>query len=440
MSLIDLYSRNLSGMSPAPYRPTGFGEVLASNLYAYSLQQDLGFTKLVFQADEASAFSERNDLIRERFQVEDPFSLIDTSDIDAKYPNPTPQGRVRALNEKQARLDAFINEQRAREPEKWQDVKTKKEIEAPLRREAISSAAIAGDITSRAPAFAAFAGTLLGGFGGAMTDVVNLATLPIGAGTSMGVVRTMAAEGALNAAIEASQVEGRAEWMNELGMKYGLKEAAMDIAFAGAGAAAIVGVARGGGALYRSLSQRGSKGVEVLSDLSDNKSLPVEVRDAIKYQSRVAHIDEENPIVNPSFEDVAAHRVNLDETQKAIREYREPVYSEEGRGLSEENLRLVETKRVLDDAATEANVIKQAEPDTDPILTPETNPMETTRTSTEAMDEAIPAFEADFARLLKENPDMEIDMDGVKKRMFDVEDEIKQNNAILDAIRTCAIG
>lgn len=582
MSGLDLYHRNASGMGPAPYVPTRFGEVAAANTYAFSLQQNLGLPKIGYHVAEAVDFAERGKLIKDRFQVKDQFDLIDTSDIDAKYSNPTADGRIAMLNEKQARLDDFIEKQRAIEPDKWQGIKTKKEIEAPLINEAKSAARIAGDITSRAPAFSATAGTLLGGFGGAMTDVVNISTLPVGFGSSMGILKTMAAEGALNAAIEASQVKGRAEWMNTLGMKYGVKEAAMDIAFAGAGSAAIVGAVRGGGAAVRSMRQRGSKGVEVLSDLADNRALPNEARDALKYQARVAHIDEENPVVKPTPDEVAAHRVNLDETQKAVREFREPVYVEDHftnraveikadldrltktsydpqkpsslkpilgytpRSLTQfikENggiqdiggeLRAADLQRIpgllrkdnakqgtahgvqtvdntvdyvkqkafdagyfpektdynditndeffdaisqdaggkriytIDDQeriaqATEGDFINQYDrqgispgmsvdeiadvlrwqaDDIIPfdIVSKDPHPLETMRADVEAGDEAIPAFEADFARLLKDEPDMEIDMDGVKMRLSDVADEIRQNNNILNAIRTCAIG
>jgi len=137
----------------------------------------------------------------------------------------------------------------------------------------------------------------------------------------------MAAEGALNMAIEAVQAPARKEWLNSVGINYGVKDMAADIALAGAGAAALTGIVRGGGRAFRALSdRRGSTGMETLSEMAEDRTIPKDGRDALLYQSRVAHIDEENPVANPALDDIAVHRQNLAETQRAFDEGEQPVY------------------------------------------------------------------------------------------------------------------
>lgn len=581
MSGLDLLQNNSRMASAAPYVPSGFGEALSSSLYSEYMRSPTLAT-----VDEVDLMNKRNNRIREKLNVDNPFDLVDVSDIDAQFSNPTAEGRTESLRLKNERLDEYILAQRNSAPDIWSDIQTRNEFMAPRRETTRAASEISQDIASRASPFSGAAGSLIGGFGGAMLDPVNLATLPLGFGSSMGVLRAMAAEGALNAAIEAVQVPGRKKWLESAGLKYGLRQAAADVAFAGGGAAILTGIGRGAGKALKSFQNRGSEGMRIMSDMADNETVTVEASDALKYQSRVAHIDEENPIINPDLDDIAAHRSNLDETQIALRQKREPLYFDNGkvdpanvkisrtvtlsqsdRGLTPRNMERLKSRTSgndivienaeFDSRAQADNYIRETAQSTgndrtnyyvenydgkhvvmesipaafdkdvsgnvltfdqrrkasdvskkglmrgyvvpygdkfavvrfadgnnrsseiskskfvaevsggsdfsraqapqtietvpqsteakavmasEPVFESMNDALESMRLTAESGELAAPAYIADFQRLLLEKPDLEIDLDGQKMTIKQISEEIKENENILNAIRTCAIG
>lgn len=329
MSGLDMLSHNYRSRQYAPYVPTDFGNVASTRFISTAYESPDSLLNIPANVDIMREINKRNNEIKKRFETDNPYSLIDVSDIDEKYSNPSAEGRIQANKLKLDRLDQYIKEQRQADPDRWEGIKTKEEIDAPMIERAREARRIADDIAARAEdGMARIGGTLAGGFGGAMTGVINLATLPLGFGAGMGILRAMASEGVLNAAIETSQIPMRKEWMDTLGHKYGLTEMAADVAFAGVGAAGLTGVIRGGIKGVKAWNERGSRGMEIMSDMSDNMTVPKDGRDALKYQSRIAHIDEEIPVTNATRQDVAVHRQNVNEAQQAFEENRAPVYQE----------------------------------------------------------------------------------------------------------------
>jgi len=269
-------------------------------------------------------FDERNKQIQQSFSVDDPFDLIDTTEIDERYSNPTLQGRVNMLNEKQDLLDAYITEQRANGDLRYNKIKTKSEILEYTRNVARYARQELHETQNRSSTFDSAAGGLVGGIAGSFTDPVNLATLPLGVGASVGILRAMAIEGGLNAAIELTQVGATSKWQKELGFKYGIGEAATDVVFAGLGGAAFTGIIRGAGKAIRAV---GSKSQRILDKAADTVS-DEDIKSAFQSASRTAHIDETMPIERPfNKEDINVQRAAVAETQDALNNYRQPDLS-----------------------------------------------------------------------------------------------------------------
>jgi hypothetical protein len=327
MSGLDLLKENLRDTPRAPYLPKSFGELQAMNIYAESLRATKGMANIFGQIEEEKAFLDRTSLFQKRFGTNDVFSIIDTRDIDAKYPNATGEAKKQMLVEKHAALDKYIEENRGKD-QRLLGIKTKKEIESDLIEKTRFAIERSAEETVRNGTWSGQAAAFTGGLFGAFTDVVNLSTLPLGFGNSMGIIKTMAMEGSLNMAIEGTQIPDRKEWMDKLGYKYGLKEAAADIAMAGGGAAILSGIVRGASKGIEAFrASKATKSSEMLDAASKAAGIKSEQRDALKYQSRIDHLDEGNPVVNGGIDSVAEHRKNLDETQAAFREQRAPEIS-----------------------------------------------------------------------------------------------------------------
>lgn len=170
--------------------------------------------------------------------------------------------------------------------------------------------------------FDAVAGTFAGGALGVMLDPINAITLPLGASASTGIMRAMATEGAINSGIELFQTPENMAWAKESGVEFGLGQAASNIALAGVGGAAITGITRGLGKLLTK-----GKTSEIMEKIAADEKMPSELRDAAEYQARVAHIDDDSPLASvgsATDEMVAKHRNNLQETQDALVQGREP--------------------------------------------------------------------------------------------------------------------
>ncbi len=257
---------------------------------------------------------------------------------ETKYTNPTPQGRIKGFEEA---IDTFILEKRKTD-ERYQGIKTYSEINNDIKDEVNFSRQYVGR-QAEAEGLLGQVIALAGGMAGSLvTDPVNVATMFVGVGQAKNMLQYAVREAGLNAAIEAVQIPMRKEWEESLGNKYGLGTALADVAFAGVGAAGLGVTARGGAKAFKYVADKsagvfekaGSKGLEVLDSVAMSNSVPSAVRDSAKYMSRVAHIDENNPVIRPDIEDVKLHRDNFAEAETAFKENRTPNVLENDRSAS----------------------------------------------------------------------------------------------------------
>lgn len=352
MSTLDFLSTNLQIGDPAPYKPAKFGEVVQSALYSFGQRTGFEITPVL---ETAQDYSDRDNTLKQRFTSEELTSFTGTDDelkkevinLDAQKgipfaPNYTPE----INNIKNQKLDQAIIKGRDQDPIRWQGIKTTAELQEEKRNRARSAKESYEEIASRASPTAAFIGSLIGGLGAAFTDPINIATLPFGATSSMGILKAVKTEALLNAAVEAAEVPLVASWQKELGYKYGIGDAAMDIATAGIAGGTLAGIIKGARPVIEALGRGfdasgryiGSKSQPILQKIGDSEKLPSSVRDAAKYMSRVAHIDENNPIAGHSInervenktqaQNAVLHRQTLQDTQDAFKNYEQPIYDE----------------------------------------------------------------------------------------------------------------
>jgi len=533
-----------------PFNPTDFGDVAGAAFDDASYRQDVPLSRAWFS--DADSFRERNDLIRERLGRD----VVD--EVKKEKPD---YGAEALIEEYQARTDRLIAEGRLAEPEKWQGIRTRAEIEEATRQKARDARSKFEQTAAKADPFDRIAGSLAGGIAGAFTDPINLATLPFGAAAGTSILRAALIEGGLNMAIEAAEAPFVAAWQKELGHKYGLADTAADIAFAGVGGAAFTTALRGAIPALRAAGDlTGSVSMRALDRIANSERLPSSVREAAGYMSRVAHMDEEIPPFREEGElreQLATHREAVQETQEAIRNQREPDFrplvgpgwyhgtnavfdefrsvapeeagysnlyydrvptfitdnpevasdyatSNRGGGAGQPNIRPVrlrdgldifdpsnpghmERARVAGLPEAVANAVSRGEwvavetraaqksiqdagfdgfrakengntigvfsptniepafgrssADTDLV----TRPAHTAETMQRTVEEADTAglsdiAQADFARLVKDMPDMRILMDGREVSVHELADSLGEDDAVLTAIRTCAIG
>lgn len=325
MSAVNLLSTESQFGDVAPFTPTGFGEVTPTTLVNVARNYASGLRMF----EETPQYTDRKDLIAERFG--DNYLTGITDEIKTQYPEIGTDG---LLDQFENQLSRRITEGRKVEPDKWAGILTREEIEAESVRRGKSAQDISADIASRAPLVEGIAGQIVGSIGGAFTDPINAATLPFGASASMGLLRAMGMEALINAAIEAGQQEKIKEWQQRIGNKYGIGEAAIDIGTAGLGAGALTGVIRGAAPAVRGIGEvLREQSMPILERMAMSRTLPSDVRSAAAYMARLAHIDEEplpglrTSLLDPSEREITiTNRQNLQETQDAVRNYREPVY------------------------------------------------------------------------------------------------------------------
>lgn len=305
------------GMRPAGYGTTK-SNVFFGSLYSSSLDSEFGFRRYL----RSKALADTRAQIKQ-ITGEEPAKFIQ---IDkAKYPNPNIDGRIKGFEEA---LDAYIIKQRTIDP-RYNTIRTLSEIDRDIQTEA----KFAREYVAKQTAGEGIGGVAIGFAGGVIgsfTDPINAASMFMGFGESKSVLSYMAREAALNAVIETAQIPGRIEWENKLGYKYGIKEAASDVALAGFAGGVFAGLSRGvSGAVKKAynFSKRRSVGQEVFDAVAMDKSIPVEFRENAANMSRIAHIDENNPIDSPRLDDVIVHRKNMIETEAAFKENRNPEVS-----------------------------------------------------------------------------------------------------------------
>lgn len=321
MTLSSLLTPDQQTIGPADFVPSTFGQI-ASSAFGEAMVR-IPFSIPAF-IDEADSFKERDDLVMQTFGVGDSFDVIDPErmkEINKLFLNPKSK-RLPVVKAKQEALDATIMERRKTDS-RYENIKTTAEIKEQQKNIARTLTTESREIASRGEsALGTLGASLVGGIAALPTDPLQLALLPVGAASSASVLKAMAIESVLAAGVEVAETPSKLKWQKELGFRYGLGDAALDVGLAGVGGAAFTGLIRGAGGAIKAVGSRSSK---ILDDLAQSPNISAEFRDALIYQSRVAHLDEDVPKVGPlTLDDISVQRSALKETQDAINNYRTP--------------------------------------------------------------------------------------------------------------------
>ena len=272
---------------------------------------------------QGTRFGKRNDMVKQRFG-KDP---LDMFGIRNKYTNPTPNGRVKMNEENNKLLDDWILKGRKENPEKFEGLHTTDEIQEQAREEARIDKrefeeAIARSDGGIGSTLAAFSG----GIGGSLTDPLNLATIPFGAGASKSILKAAMIEGSINAGVEALSIPAIAAWQKEVGHKYGLGDALANVAGGFVGGAGVTTVIRGAGPAFAKTRQyTGNASSYVLDKVANSTVMPASVRDAAKYLSRSSHIQESAPVPLATGAQKAQHMDKVKTVAREIEEYKNPT-------------------------------------------------------------------------------------------------------------------
>jgi len=219
----------------------------------------------------------------------------------------------------------WIAHVRETDPDLAQGLVAPSEHAAQFAHKASEARAIADEMAARSgwPMITSMAGDMMG----YMTEPISLITLP----TSRTILGAAARTAALNTGIEVASIPDRAQWRHAMGLKYGMSEAAADVFFASVGGGVLGGVgkavAKGVDATLDAFSKRFWPDAAAYREVADDPKMPGEIREAAETMARAAEIDETAPVPEPTRTEVKAHRTNLQETQDAIKQGREPEYT-----------------------------------------------------------------------------------------------------------------
>lgn len=308
-----------AGYAPAP--------VLSTNSETFGATFD--FMRTNMNVDSAlrlnnEAYRSRDDLIRTRFG-QDPMKI---SGAMEKYQSRDPEAIQTMLKYHQDQIDQFITKGRTTDPKKFDGLKTQSEVQEEARNKARMSKQQFEDIVSRNPnGISKHLSALSGGLAGGFTDPLNIATLPFGVGAGGSILKAALAEGALNAAVEVASQPAVSAWQKELGYKYGVGDMVENVGMAFAGGAGLAAVIRGAvPAIRKTGDVLGSFSSHALDKIASSERLPVTVRDAAAYMSRVAHIDESAPpgLIKDDL-DLVKHRDTVAQTANDFEQFREPT-------------------------------------------------------------------------------------------------------------------
>lgn len=332
MSGLDLLNtrKNTAAFTPG-YAPTDAGDVAAAQ-FSNVRQNYTTDAEIRLIGDP---LHKRNATIQERLGK----GVSEITGTNRKYLNPSIEGRVQQAAEDNDLIDSFINTGRKENPGLWDGIKTTAEIRAEGKEVANKAAQNFADTAARNPsATSRIVGSLGGGVAGAMTDPVNILTLPLGAGevkiagtgslaVARGIALTAVKEGGIQAAIEAASIPQIARWQNEVGHKYGLSEAATDVAFGFLGGAGIRLGAEGIMPALRAVRRGGEKASSYMLDQVATRApgLNQTVRDSLKFMSRAAYVDEDAPIPMRSQKELKEHRAAVEKVSKDVESYSRPA-------------------------------------------------------------------------------------------------------------------
>ena len=173
---------------------------------------------------------------------------------------------------------------------------------------------------------------LIGGIGGAMTDPLNLYSLPFG-GVGNTALKRILSEGAINAGIELFQQPGVQGQREDLGRRdLTFSEAAANVGLGFAGGAAFRGAIEGAGAAARAARQldpnlADKEFAQAFADLVPDEFQTAEQRAVVSILNRQADIDEASPFVR-TYEGDEANFAKLQRAMDALEEGRIPTPGE----------------------------------------------------------------------------------------------------------------
>lgn len=183
--------------------------------------------------------------------------------------------------------DEHVKKMKIEKPEIYKSIPTLQEVEEKARERARQDRLDLEDVSERFEGGTAsrLTATLAGGFAGSMVDPVNLATLAVGAGAGMGLLKTIAVEAAANAGVEGVTQQFVEKWQNELGEEYGLDDKVQAVGMAAIFGGGFAGLTKG-----LSLGARG-----IFSKLSKERRLTPNERVILKQMEQHQHFKETNP-------------------------------------------------------------------------------------------------------------------------------------------------
>ena len=202
-----------------------------------------------------------------------------------------------------------IDEFKANDVDRFRGVPTRSQVLENARERAQMSTREFENAARRTSGFKSFSARLLGGFGAAAVDPINIATLPFGAGAARGFLKTVLISAGTATATEAAVQPFVVQWQRELGNEYGFGEVAENLGFAalfgGSFAAAVKGIKASASALFTRLSK--------------NKDIPQGARSSASTMSRSAHARENNPLPRAEkISDIKRHNDSMRSASEAF--------------------------------------------------------------------------------------------------------------------------
>lgn len=326
MPVMDLMSDNFTPVSngEAKETPTTFGDVVSSG---FSMTRDNynanSRSRLVSELNDeratlyqeitgsplqASEYTQSNPILSLASSQDagDAFSPMFTTGIFDKVLQPDLWGWAQRLHKDDTYTNLRIKELKEQDSEKYSGLMTNEEILETAQGKARATKADFENVASRATDDTAFYGGIIGSFGGAMTDPINVITMPIGASASSGILRAIGTEALIQAGVETAAQPTVFAWQKELGQEYDLGDAATNVMGAAVLGGAFTGVARGA----RPTAQA------TFALMQKSKTFNTAQKGASGYLSRVAHFREADP--NPRVVD-ELHTNTVEVVDKVVR-------------------------------------------------------------------------------------------------------------------------
>lgn len=324
------------GFGVAQNPATNFRDVFSASLESTS-RNYLFNSKEWGSNQERSARDKRYKELTGRDLYEDAFqSLPNATTLMAKRAAaPDKAGTDEEVNQA---VNAHILKLKAEDPERFREIYNSSEIDEKVKQKAKDSLAKTAKAQAGASGFAGMTGNLAGGLVASFKDPLNLATLPIGAGATTGIIKGMLIEGMANMGAELASYPQVASWQKELGQEYGIKELGENMAFAGLFGSGFHGLLKGAGHAKSLLMGR-------MAEHFDDINNPLAAH-AAKFEERRLHVEESN-VTRLGHEDPAAHAAAIREVDAALNE---------GRALNAEKIPLTDEQiRGLDHAKMDEN-------------------------------------------------------------------------------------